>query len=279
LLSRTHAQAAAQGILPLLDERPELAALNEDRNPASPPQFPLLRDDNNGFYISTTSCVRNSAAAVTNPAHWWDASTVAYGAKTPPLVNLGVDCGDFGIAIRRDTGVASSFFYADHGNGNKVGEMSRSLFRHLFPANDQEEHLVAFVVFPGSRLRPMQNNPGPTLRTRLQELSTAANVDTMIGLMAAACPYSGLPAAEQIYVMDDVRRFRTHRAPDLDLGARPAGIRSTGYRTIADALQPFGYDPVVAAAAAAEAAAAERPGLKIEPMNLGNIKIPDPPGV
>ena len=138
---------------------------------------------------------------------------------------------------------------------------------------------MAFIVFPGSRLTPMQNNPGPTLRTRLRELSTAANVDTMIGLMASACPYRGLPADEQVYVIDDVRRFQKHRAPDLDLGGRPAGSGSTRYQTIANALQTFGFDPVVAAAAAAEAAAAERPALKIEPMNLGNLKIPDPPGV
>jgi hypothetical protein len=279
VLHRSHREAVAEGILNLLDERPELAALNENRDPAADPQFPVLRDDNDRFYVSTTSLTRSTAAAVTNPAHWWDASTVAYGANTPPLVDLGVGLGDFGIAIRRDNGTASPFFFADSGNGNKVGEMSRSLVGTLFPrGQNQEEKLVSFIVFPGSHTTPIANTPRPTLRTRLTELSTAANVDTMIGLMASGAPFRGLPADEQVYILDDVRHFRTHRAPDLDVGRGPANIGSTRYQTIANALRTFGFDPVVAGAAAAEAAAAERPGLKIEPMNIGNIPIPPPPG-
>src|SRR6266571_6834173 len=185
VLHRTHADASAQRILGLLDERPELAALHENGNPRSDPQFPVLRDDNDRFYVSTTSIPNNHAAAETNPAHWWDATTVAYAALTPPLRDLGVDFGDFGIAIRRDTGVSSPFLYADGGNGDKVGEVSRHLFRTLVPDGNQEEHLVAFIVFPGSRLHPIANNPRPTIRSRLADLSSAANVDTMIGLMAS----------------------------------------------------------------------------------------------
>ena len=76
---------------------------------------------------------------------------------------LGVGLGDFGLAIRRDNGTNRAFFFADAGFGNKIGEMSRMLFRALFPGNNQEEHLVSFIVFPGSRLNPIANNPRPTL--------------------------------------------------------------------------------------------------------------------
>jgi hypothetical protein len=240
----------------------------------------VLRDDNNRFYVSTTSIPNNVAAAETNPAHWWDATTVAYAALTPPLRDLGVGFGDFGIAIRRDTGVSSPFLYADGGNGNKVGEVSRSLFRTLFRDGSQEEHLVAFIVFPGSRLRPIANNPRPTIRRRLTDLSSAANVDTLIGLMASGSPYRGLPADEQVWEIDDVRHFRRHRAPDLDVYARPAVAGSSRFRTIADTLQTYGFNPATAAAAAQEAqAAGPGLGLKIEPMDLQGLKVPDPPGV
>jgi hypothetical protein len=280
LLRKTHADAVAQGILGLLDERPELAALNENGNPKSPPQFPVLRDDNNNFYVSTTALVKNSAAAETNPAHWWDATTVPYAALTPPLRNVGVDLGDFGIAIRRDTGVSSPFLYADSGNGDKVGEVSRNLYRTLFRVGDQEEHLVAFIVFPGSRLRPIANNPRPTIRQRLADLSSAANVNTLIGLMGSGSPYRGLPADEQMWVLDDVAHFQRHRAPDLDVYARPAADGTSRYRTIANALQAYGFNPATAAAAALEFANAERPGLpRIELMDLKGLKIPEPPRV
>jgi hypothetical protein len=280
VLHKTHTEAVAQGVLGLLDERPELAALNENGNQRSDPQFPVLRDDNQNFYVSKTSIPNNVAAATTNPAHWWDATAVAYAALTPPMRNLGVDFGDFGVAIRRDTGVSSSFLYADGGNGNKVGEVSRTLFRTLVPDGNQEEHLVAFIVFPGSRLHPVANNPSPTIRSRLADLSSAANVGTLIGLMASASPYRGLLANEEVWVIDDMKHFLRHRAPDLDVYARPAADGTTRFRTIANALQPYGFNAATAVAAAREAAEAERPGLRIpEPMDLKGLTIPAPPGV
>ena len=45
--------------------------------------------------------------------------------------------------------------------------MSTMLFRALFPGNNQEEHLVSFIVFPGSRLNPIADNPRPTLTQAL----------------------------------------------------------------------------------------------------------------
>jgi hypothetical protein len=286
MVHRTHRDAVNDGLIAFLDERAELAALHENNNPLSPPQFPVLRSDNNRFYASTTALVNNAAAPENNPAHWWDATAVSYGALTPPLRALGVNHGDFGIAIRRDTGVNDAFFYADSGGGNKVGEMSRHLFRTLFPNNDQEEHLVAFIVFPGSRLNPIQNNPGPTIRTRLSDLSGAANVDSMIGLMASAEPFRGLVLDEQAFIFDVDHAHpteslrRTHRAPDLDR-SRPRGSSTPKFQTIATALQRWGYDPAKAAKAAQEAADAagiKSVGATIEPLpaDLMNLKLPKP---
>jgi len=174
---------------------------------------------------------------------------------------LGVGLGDFGLAIRRDNGTSAAFFFADAGGGNKIGEMSRLTFRTLFPGNNQEEFLVSFIVFPGSRLRPIANNPRPTLLSRLAALSNTSNVGTLIDIMASATSFARLKEAPELtYVMDDVARFRTHRARGLDVGLD--GGRS---QTIATALRQWGFDP----------AAAERARAAAEPKSLG-VTIPPP---
>lgn len=276
VVNMTHDEADAAGLLDRLDERSELAGRFSENAPMSnlhfPPKFPILRADNDQFYVSTTALPRNAAVPKTDPGHWWDATSVQYGALTPPLVDLGVALGDFGLAIRRDTGTNGAFFFADSGSGNKVGEMSRVLFRALFPANDQEERLVSFIVFPGSRLRPIANNPRPTLLTLFSNLSNTSNVGTMIDIMAAGTSFAGLKdIPELMYVMDDVRRDKHHRAPGLDVG-RNAG-RS---QTIATALRQWGFDPI-----AAERARAAEPsplGITIPPLPAGimDLKIPKP---
>jgi hypothetical protein len=277
----THDDTVAAGLLARLDERSELAGRFSANAPMNnpitfPPKFPVLRADNNQFYVSTTALARNAALPETDPGHWWDATTVQYGALTPPLRDLGVDFGDFGVAIRRDTGDNGAFFFADSGSGNKIGEMSRMLFRALFPRNDQEEHLVSFIVFPGSRLRPIGNNPRPTLLSLFSVLSNTSNVGTMIDIMASGTSFAQLKdRPELMYVIDDMQRFRTHRAPDLDLG-RNAGRT----QTIATALRQWGFDPAAAerARAAAEAAEPKSLGLAIPPppADIMNLKIPKP---
>ena len=136
VVSMTHDEADAAGLLGRLDERTELAGLNGDPNhpqpnpdPAHPPKFPVVSANNPGFYVSTTAWARNTHPPETDSNHWWDATLFSYGALTPPLADLGVRLGDFGLAIRRDTGDSEVFFFADVGNQNKVGEMSDHLFR------------------------------------------------------------------------------------------------------------------------------------------------------
>lgn len=271
----THAEATAAGLLARLDERSELAgrfsAAAPLNDPRFPPRFPVMRADNNNFYVSTTALARNAALPATDPGHWWDATTVNYAALTPPLRDLGVQLGDFGLAIRRDNGTNSAFFFADAGGGQKIGEMSRLLFRTLFPGNNQEEHLVSFIVFPGSRLNPIADTPRPTLVRLLGDLSTASNVGTMIDIMAAGTSFARLKdTPELVNVIDDARRFKHHRAPGLDLG-----LNRGRSRTIATALGQWGFDAAVAERARA-AAAPQSLGLTIPPpsADIMNLKIP-----
>jgi hypothetical protein len=291
LLRSTVADAPRRGIkATLLDIKDELAALNDNGSLAADPMYPVLRDDNDRFYVSTSGLVKNASAAITNSQRYWDASTVAYAAKTPPVERLGVDYGDFGIAIRKDTGTASAFMYADAGKQNKVGEMSRLLFTTLFPRNEQEEHPVAFIVFPGSRLRPIQNDPGAGMRTLLSDLSRAGNMNAVIGLMASGLPASGGPSISEImysYDGPDPKGPKPtkvgqlmHRTPDLDVYAGSNARDAARVQRIVTALQRFGYDPAVAAQAAQEAAQAARQGLGIQitPIDVTGLEIPNPPG-
>ena len=95
----------------------------------------------------------------------------------------------------------------------------------------------------------------------------------MIDIMAAGTSFARLKEAPELtYVMDDVRRNRTHRAAGLDLGLN--GARS---QTIATALRPWGFDPVAAERARA-AAEPKSLGLTIPPPSaeIMNLKIPKP---
>lgn len=281
-VNMTHDEADRAGVLDRLDERPELAGRNDDGAPLNdpkrfPPKFPVKRADDAGFYVSKTALVKNASLPQTAPGHWWDATAVNYAALTPPLRALGVELGDFGIAIRRDNGTSRTFFFADAGNGQKIGEMSTMLFRALYPGNNQEELLASFVVFPGSRTRPITSDPARTVRRLLNDLSTTSNVGTMIDIMAAGTSFARLNAtAEQVYRMNDRQPARPrklsdmmHRATGLDVG-----LNARHSKTIADALQTHGFDPV----AAQRAADAARPslGLTAPPPSpeMMNLKIP-----
>jgi len=271
VVNMTHGEAAAEGLLARLDERTELAGRNgplmPNPDPAHPPKFPVLRADNPGFYVSTTALPRNLSVPETDPNHWWDAAAVSYGALTPPLRRLGVGLGDYGLAIRKDNGISEPFFYADAGGQEKVGEMSRHLFGRFFPGNNQEGRPVAFIVFPGSRRDPIESNVEVTIRRRLFGLSTYDNVSTMIGLMASGFPVGRI--RELHYKQNAAGRFE--RRPDLDpTGYGPADAASTQFRTIANALQTWGYNPRLAQRS--------EDHLAIPPLSdeLRNLKIPKP---
>jgi len=267
----THGDADAAGLLTRLDERTELAGRNgpvlPNPNPARPPKFPVLRADNPGFYVATTALPRNLNVPETDPNHWWDASAVSYGAVTPPLKRLGVELGDFGLAIRRDNGLSEPFFYADAGHQEKVGEMSRHVFTQLSLGSAQEGHPIAFIVFPGSRRDPIESNVQVTIRRRLFGLSTYDNVSTLIGLLASGFPVGRI---RELHYQQNAAGRMVRRA-DLDpAGYGPAEATSPQFQTIARALQTWGYNPALAHPPADH--------LSIPPLpdELRNLKIPKP---
>jgi len=173
-----------------------------DRNGA----FPVFQSGNR-FYVSSTSAITSSAFVETDQRRYWDATTVSYAALTPPLARLGVKLGDFGVAIRNDTGTSEAFFYGDSGAQEKVGEVSTQVFQRLFPGNNQEGHPVTFIVFPGSGSNP----PKPAeqqreIRTRLWQCSQADNVSELIDVMAFGQSYSVFRAFGDTFVISDTRR-------------------------------------------------------------------------
>lgn len=224
VVAMTPQQAQQAGVLARLDQR---LAVRDGSQPQG--KFPLLQPPpNQQFYVSTTATVADVSKPATSQARYWNARTVSYAALTPPLQRLGVRFGDFGLAIRVDTGESAGFFYADLGLQNKVGESSRLLFRTFFPGANQENHPVAFIVFPRSAY-PYRGsfitNPELAIRTRLWDLSLADNIGTLVGLMASGKRY---------------RDFVVGTDPH-DVG--PADPATPQSQNIARALQRWGYDP------------------------------------
>jgi hypothetical protein len=245
--NKTWQEAQDAGLQDRLDYRSELAG-RSPQGPHLPPTFPVLRADNPAFYVSTTAWARNTHVPDTDPRHYWDASTFSYGALTPPLRDLGVGQGDFGLAVRRDTGVSEAFFFADAGNGQKVGEMSGHLYGILFPHNENEEgHPVAFLVFPGSSAgHPLQNQQedpnaiaSRTIRQRLSNLSSHDNVSTIAGLMASGFPF-GQQQPYEAYEAQVNDAGRVTRRVDVVYGRSQASLDR-----MATALRPWGYNPRV----------------------------------
>jgi hypothetical protein len=184
VVSRTPADAAAEGVD--IDDAHGLS-LRDSRVPG---RFPVFQPGH-GFYVSSTSTVANAGFRETDQRRYWDATSVSYGAITPPLLRLGVKPGDFGLAIRNDTGTSEGFFYGDSGSQDKVGEMSTQLFLRLFPGNDQEGHPVTFIVFPGSGTNPPKPaDQGKEIKTRLWQLSQASNISELIDVAALGQTYA-----------------------------------------------------------------------------------------
>jgi hypothetical protein len=143
------------------------------------------------FYVSSTSTAAHPGLPETDQRRYWDATTVSYAAITLPLLKLGVKLGDFGLAIRNDTGTSEPFFFGDSGAQQKVGEVSTQVFQRLFPDNRQEGHPVTFIVFPESG----QNPPKPAdqekeIRARLWQFSQMDNVSELVDMIASGQSYA-----------------------------------------------------------------------------------------
>jgi hypothetical protein len=167
--------------------------------------FPVFQPGKR-FYVSRTATAANNLPE-TDQGRYWDATAVSYGAITPPLKRLGVDLGDFGIAIRNDTGTSEAFFYGDAGGQEKVGEVSTHVFQRLFPHDDQEDHPVTFVVFPGSGSNPVERaQQDRAIRARLFGLSLADNTSEMIDVMALGSSFDVFRATGNFFVIGQTRQ-------------------------------------------------------------------------
>ena len=223
LVSRTVKQAADEGVD--IDSEQGLFVRDQLK------RFPVFQPGHK-FYVSRTATVAN-ANVETDQSRYWDATAVSYGAITPPLTRLGVTLGDFGLAIRNDTGTTEAFFYGDAGAQEKVGEMSTHLFQQLFPKNDQEDHPVTFIVFPRSGSNPprpaQQDNE---IQVRLWKLSQADNVSELIDVMALGQSYDIFRATGIFFVTaitrrnilnELIKRGRWHFYKDRPYDIGPAG--------------------------------------------------------
>jgi hypothetical protein len=159
LFSATQAIATANGFS--IDRRPFLEARarrlgppHYELVPLKPGEagfFPVIQNfdgDAPGYYVSTTSAITDPAFQEWDQRRYVNAVAVPYAAHAGWWRALGVELGDFGLAIRPNTGAFSGFVFGDTGTG-RVGEVSRKLFETLTPERNNED-LFLFLVFPKS---------------------------------------------------------------------------------------------------------------------------------
>src|SRR5579871_346218 len=101
-----------------------------------------------GYFVSTTSAITDPDIQEWEQMRYVNAVAVPYAAWAGWWHSLGVDKGDFGLAIRPSTGAFSGFVFADTGTG-RVGEVSRKLFETLSSDRNNEDRFL-FLVFPRS---------------------------------------------------------------------------------------------------------------------------------
>ena len=198
-----------------------------DPNPAfqdNSQSFPVVKPS--GFFVSSTSLPAHPGKEEWEQERYFNATDDPYAAITPPLINQGVRLGDYGLAVRAETGKSIGFIFADSGNENKVGEVSRKVFRTFFPGADQEGKDVIFFVFPGSGAG-LSGVAGikVALKRQLTKLSQALNADELILQFAHPEIWGFLGPIERL------------KDKDRDFDAR--------YQNILRALRDKGYRPRV----------------------------------
>lgn len=140
-----------------LDDRDELeAGLGESAKNGKPKVaekgqgwFPVARKDT-GYYISTTSMSADGSAPTSDPNHYLDSTVVPYAVWANRWKPLGVNQGDFGLAIENATGSNMAYVYGDSGTIYKVGECSQRMNSAL----GNGAGTVTFIAFPGSGAGP-----------------------------------------------------------------------------------------------------------------------------
>src|SRR5262249_14563162 len=122
---------------------------------------------------------------------------VPFGALDGQLHSLGVNLGDFGLAIRHDKNLQSGFYFVDSGADPgqfALGESSHKLGKDLGGTGRGDffdnNYPTSFIIFPRSSTQPANNirelseaDIASALQPRLFELSRAANALELALLM------------------------------------------------------------------------------------------------
>ena len=170
-------------------------------------KFPVVQQAKNGdpkpgYYVSTTSRYLTPGSKVLPDYlqnNYADSSKVTFGALDGTLKKLGVNPGDYGMAIRHDQNLESAFYFLD-GGGNKhaLGECSHRVGKDLGGSGRgshfNNNYPVSFILFPGhgygmpASMVAWRERSDSTIKKaihpRLFELSQASNAKELVLLMA-----------------------------------------------------------------------------------------------
>jgi len=166
----------------------------DPRYPDKHGQCPVVQqagDSAPGYFVSTTPVARGSKY---KQSSYLDSSKVPYGALSYRLRSKGVQMGDYGLAIRHDTGRCAGFNFLEGGHGEgsdtglkpgqktlegALGECSYKVFLDIggkpktraqkYPDNNFP---TSFIIFPNSQ------------SSQLPLLATASNADDLPRLIA-----------------------------------------------------------------------------------------------
>jgi len=198
LFAATQAFATSHGFS--IDRRPFLEARRRTLpgggaaplGPKEPGLFPAIQGGaapSPGFFVSTTSAITDTDVPEWEQMRYVNAVVIPYAAWAGWWHGLGVDKGDFGLAIRPNTGTFSGFVFADTGTG-KVGEVSRKLFETLSPERNNEDRFL-FLVFPrsGVGVADFQKFTKDEVvqaqaKTRIRKLSNVPSSDAVVQFLS-----------------------------------------------------------------------------------------------
>ncbi len=201
----TNAGDDAQGWYGLLALSPDDPLVKQgtvilDMNPAlnKKGKYPVIQQAANGdpapgYYVSTTPHANGPAYLQSS---YIDASQIAFGALAGKFASLGVNLGDYGLAIRHDKNLQSGFYFLDKGgNTYALGECSKKVGTNLGGSGRGDyfnnNFPTSFIVFPGSGTEDPTAVPAigdaaiqTALMPLLDSLVSADNARDLVLLMA-----------------------------------------------------------------------------------------------
>jgi len=173
----------------LIDKKPALLKKGK---------YPIVQqakndDPNPGYYVSSTP---HALGPYYRQDSYIDASQVAFGALSGKLKALGVNLGDYALAIRHDQSLQCPFYFVDSGaNTYALGECSHKVGKEL-GGSGRASHFnnnfpVSFIVFvesgdqdPSAIVAAPADKIAAAVRSQMTALSAAINAHDLALLMA-----------------------------------------------------------------------------------------------